>query len=263
MAAPRQNRPRDPRANGIRVFGVPGLPEFTSQHNVEDEIVRALRRARVQLLDGDAVIVAQKVVSKTEGRVIPLTTVKPSIRARQLARVLGKDARFVELILQETKTIIRKSPRVLIVETHRGFICANAGVDLSNVPGEECAALLPRDPDRSARRIARRLRRLTGKRLAVLISDTFGRPWRMGLVNVALGAAGILVLNDLRGSVDRNRKMLHATIIGIADELAAAAGLLMQKSSGTPVVIVRGASWTRANDHAARLLRPKKDDLFR
>lgn len=250
-------------AGKLSLFAVPGLPEITPRLNLAAEISGALKRSEKSLAAGDVVVVAQKIVSKCEGRVVALSKVRPSRRALRLAKLLRGDARAIQVILGETRSIIRKSRRTLIVETRQGFICANAGVDHSNVPGEDKVTLLPHDPDRSARRLAVALRRRTGKRVAVIISDTFGRPWRLGLTNVALGASGLRVLKDLRGQRDRDGKMLRATVLATADELAAAAGLLMQKAGGTPVVVIRGFAFERAEEPALRILRPKAEDLFR
>ena len=166
------------------------------------------------------------------------------------------------MFLRESRRIVR-SDRVLIVETHHGFVCANAGIDHSNVPGHNSVALLPRDPDRSAHGLAVALRKQTGKRLAVIISDTFGRPWRLGIANVAIGASGVPTLVDLRGTRDRHRKILRATVLAVADELAAAAGLLMGKSAGTPVVVIRGYRYRSVQSPASRIIRPAAEDLFR
>jgi coenzyme F420-0:L-glutamate ligase/coenzyme F420-1:gamma-L-glutamate ligase len=168
----------------------------------------------------------------------------------------------VEVILQQSRRIVRDGP-VLIVETHHGFVCANGGVDHSNVPGDDVVTVLPVDPDRSARKLAAELRRIAKKRVAVIISDTFGRPWRLGLTNVAIGAAGVPALRDLRGSRDRDAKPLQATILAVADELAAAGGLLMGKSEGIPVVVVRGYRYRPANERATSIIRPADEDLFR
>jgi coenzyme F420-0:L-glutamate ligase / coenzyme F420-1:gamma-L-glutamate ligase len=214
------------------------------------------------LQDSDVLVVAQKIVSKSEGRVLLLSSVTPTPRSLELAAKLKKDARLVEVILRETRRIVRAAP-VLIVETHHGFVCANAGVDHSNVPGSDAVTLLPRDPDRSARRLATALRKRTGKRVAVIISDTFGRPWRLGLTNVAIGAAGVPVLRDLRGTPDRVGKALQATIIAVADELAAAAGLVMGKLEGIPAVLIRGYRYRRVVEPATRIIRPANEDLFR
>jgi coenzyme F420-0:L-glutamate ligase/coenzyme F420-1:gamma-L-glutamate ligase len=179
-----------------------------------------------------------------------------------LAKKLANDPRFIEVVLRESRRIVR-SDRVLIVETHHGFVCANAGVDHSNVPGRDFVTLLPKKPDRSARSLAQGLRVQTGKRIAVIISDTFGRPWRLGLINVAIGAFGAPALVDLRGTRDRHGKLMRATILAVADELAAAAGLLMGKAAGTPVVVVRGYPHGFVQDRAARIIRSAKEDLFR
>jgi coenzyme F420-0:L-glutamate ligase/coenzyme F420-1:gamma-L-glutamate ligase len=246
----------------ISLFVIPGLPEIRKGQNLAKLVAVAARRAKIALEDGDILVVAQKIVSKAEGRTVCLSTVRVSPRGRELAKKLLSDARLVEVILRESRRIVR-SDRVLIVETHHGFVCANAGVDRSNVRGEDLVTLLPKNPDRSARRLAVALLKLTRKRVAVIVSDTFGRPWRLGLINVALGASGVPVLADLRGTRDRHRKLLRATILAVADELAAAAGLLMGKSAGTPVVVVRGYRHRFVQEPAARIIRPAAEDLFR
>ncbi len=212
--------------------------------------------------NGDVLVIAQKIVSKAEGQLIALSEVVASPQAQELGAKLKKDARLVEVILRESKRIVRSDP-VLIVETHHGFVCANAGVDHSNIPGRDVVSLLPRDPDGTAHKLAVALGKLTGKRIAVVISDTFGRPWRLGLTNVAIGAAGVPALVDLRGTLDLHGKPLQATILAVADELAAAGGLLMAKAGGIPAVIVRGYRYRRVLDPAARILRPASEDLFR
>jgi coenzyme F420-0:L-glutamate ligase/coenzyme F420-1:gamma-L-glutamate ligase len=217
----------------------------------------------MRLRDGDVLVVAQKVVSKAEGQIVRLGDVKPSARARRIARRMGEDARFVEVVLRESRRIVRASRRALIVETRQGFVCANAGVDRSNVPGEDAVTCLPRDPDGSARRLAAILRRRTGARVAVIISDTFGRPWRLGLVNAAIGAAGLAVLRDLRGKKDAQGRVLRGTVLAVADELACAAGLIMGKLERVPFVLVRGYRYTRARQSARDLIRPAAEDLFR
>jgi coenzyme F420-0:L-glutamate ligase / coenzyme F420-1:gamma-L-glutamate ligase len=249
-------------ASDLRLFSIPGLPEIRKGENLPERIVAAARKAGLSFEEGDIVVVAQKIVSKAEGTVVRLATVKPSLKARVLAEQLKKDARVVELVLKESRRILRQD-RVLIVETRHGFICANAGIDQSNVPGRDVVTLLPRNPDRSAKTLAAGLRKKTGKRIAVIISDTFGRPWRLGLTNVAIGAAGLPVLLDLRGTRDREGKPLAATVLAVADELAAAAGLLMGKSEGAPVVIIRGYRYKPASQKAAQIIRPALEDLFR
>jgi coenzyme F420-0:L-glutamate ligase/coenzyme F420-1:gamma-L-glutamate ligase len=246
----------------LRLFRIPGLPEIRRGNDLVGHIADSAHRAKVRFEDGDVLVIAQKIVSKAEGRVVRLTSVIPSARARSIAKRLKKDPRAIEVILKESRRIVR-SDRVLIAETHHGFVCANAGVDHSNVPGSDMVTLLPRDPDRSAKKLAAALRKRTGKRVAVIISDTFGRPWRLGLTDVAIGAAGVPVLLDLRGTRDRHGKLLSATILAVADELASAAGLLMGKSEGTPVVLIRGYRYKPTSEKAARIIRPAVEDLFR
>jgi coenzyme F420-0:L-glutamate ligase/coenzyme F420-1:gamma-L-glutamate ligase len=256
--------PKQPAAArvGIQITAIPGLPEIRKGDNIADRILAACRNTFFALEQGDVLVIAQKIISKAEGRLVRLTSVKPSLQALELAAKLRKDARFVEVILRESRRIVRVD-HVLIVETHHGFVCANAGVDQSNVPGRDVVSLLPRDPDESARRMSEALSKKTGKDIAVIISDTFGRPWRLGLTNVAIGAAGVPALIDLRGSRDRNAKPLHATIVAVADEIAAAAGLVMEKGAGIPAVIVRGYHYKPVLDPASRIVRPANEDLFR
>jgi len=246
----------------IELISIAGLPEIREGNDLARLIVGAARNAKIVFRSGDVLVIAQKVVSKAEGRLLKLSTIEPSPHASRLAAKGRRDPRLVEIILRESRRIVREHP-VLIVETHHGFVCANAGVDHSNVPGDEVVTLLPRDPDRSARRLAAELRRLTKKRIAVIISDTFGRPWRLGLTNVAIGAVGVPVLRDLRGTRDRQSKPLQATILAVADELAAAAGLVMGKSEGIPVVVIRGYRYRPANELATGVIRPANEDLFR
>jgi coenzyme F420-0:L-glutamate ligase/coenzyme F420-1:gamma-L-glutamate ligase len=259
----RQSKSKETRDATIRVFGIPGLPEIRAGDNLPKVIVDAARVARIALKSGDILVVAQKIVSKAEGRIVQLSTVTSSAEALSLAATVQNDPRMIEVILRESRRIVRKGPRTLIVETHHGFVCANAGVDRSNVPGDDAVTLLPQNPDRSARRLAASLRKSTGKRLAVIISDTFGRPWRLGLTNVAIGAAGVPALLDLRGTKDRSGKSLHATILAVADELAAAAGLAMGKTAGLPVVVIRGYRYRRDRQNATSIIRPAHEDLFR
>src|SRR5215469_11099367 len=247
---------------GLRLFRMAGLPEIRKGEDLAARIVDAADKAKLGFEEGDILVVAQKIVSKAEGAVVDMASVKVSSKARRLAREMKKDARMVQLVLQESRRILRRK-RVLITETHHGFVCANAGIDHSNVPGKDAVTLLPRDPDRSAKKLADDLRKETGKRLAVIVSDTFGRPWRLGLTNVAIGAAGLQVLVDLRGTVDTQGKPLTATILAVADELAAAAGLLMGKSEGVPAVLIRGYRYKPAFEKAASIIRPAAEDLFR
>ena len=238
------------------------LPEIVEGDDLAGLIVRAAREAKIAFQERDILVLAQKIVSKAEGRFAKLSAIEPSAHAVQLAAPEKRDPRLVEVILRESRRLVREHP-VLIVETHHGFVCANAGVDHSNVPGDDVVTLLPRDPDGSARLLAAALRKLTKKHLAVIISDTFGRPWRLGLTNVAIGAAGIPVLMDLRGTRDRDGKPLQATILAVADDLAAAAGLVMGKREGIPAVIIRGYKYRPAQEPATRIIRPAHEDLFR
>jgi coenzyme F420-0:L-glutamate ligase/coenzyme F420-1:gamma-L-glutamate ligase len=246
----------------LQLFRIPGLPEIQRGDDLARQIVAAAKKSGLRFEAGDILVVAQKIVSKAEGAVARLASVEPSAEARELAEQLKKDARVVDLVLKESRRILRRD-RVLIVETHHGFVCANAGIDHSNVPGSDVVTLLPRDPDGSATKLSASLRKRTGKRIAVIISDTFGRPWRLGLTNVAIGAAGLPVLRDLRGARDRQGKPLTATILAVADELAAAAGLLMGKAEGIPAVLIRGYRYKPASEKAASIIRPAAEDLFR
>jgi len=242
----------------LELIGVEGLPEVRPGDDLGELI-----SSRSKLATGDVLVVAQKVVSKSEGRLIRLQTVNASPEAVSIAAnlVAAPDPRMVQVILDESVRVLR-SHRVLITETRHGFVCANGGVDQSNVPGEDVVTLLPEDPDASASGLRGRLRQLTGIEVGVIVSDTFGRPWRLGIVNVALGVAGLPALLDLRGSLDSTGKELHATVLAIADELAAAAGLVMGKTAGTPAVIVRGLRM-QGSGTGRDLVRPAAEDLFR
>jgi coenzyme F420-0:L-glutamate ligase / coenzyme F420-1:gamma-L-glutamate ligase len=261
---PRQRPSERSRAatHAIQLLPVLGLPEIQAGDGLAVLLHRACRKAKLSLQDGDVLVVAQKIVSKAEDAVVDLASVIPSAKAAALARKQGRDPRFLEVVLQQSRRIVREE-HVLIVETHHGFICANAGVDHSNVPGGDAVTLLPHDPDQSARNLADALHKLSGRRIAIIISDTFGRPWRLGLTNVAIGAAGLPVLLDLRGERDRTGKPLQATILAVADDLATAAGLVMGKAEGIPAVVVRGYRFRPADDRAASILRPAHEDLFR
>jgi coenzyme F420-0:L-glutamate ligase/coenzyme F420-1:gamma-L-glutamate ligase len=204
------------------------------------------------------VAVAQKIVSKSEGAIVDLREIQPSALARSWAAEWSKDARLIELILSQSRRVVKMDRGVVIAETQHGFVCANAGVDQSNVPGEDFATVLPIDPDASALRLRNSLR--CG---AVIITDTFGRPWREGLVDVAIGVAGLDPLDDHRGRTDRHGRKLASTIIAIADQLAAAAGLVMRKATGCPVALIRGFEWQIAEGSARALLRKPEQDLFR
>ncbi len=240
----------------MRIFPVTGLPEIR-----EGEDLAALVVDRVTLEDGDVLVVAQKAVSKAEGRIVRLDDVEPSPRALELA-VGDEDPRRTEVILREAVEIVRIRPPLLIVETRHGFICASAGVDASNAPEPGTLVLLPLDPDASAARIRDRVRELTGANVGVIVSDSFGRPWRQGTTDVALGAAGVRVMEDLRGTHDRIGYELKSTQIAIADEVAGAAQLVMGKADGNPVAVVRGLD-IAGEGTAHELVMPADRDLFR
>lgn len=243
---------------GIRILGLDGLPEVRRGDDLP-ALIRARAAALGHTLDsGTIAVIAQKVVSKAEGAERDLRTIEPSALARAWAEQWHKDPRLVEVILRQSRRIVKMDRGVLIVETHHGFIAANAGVDQSNVAGDFRVTLLPADPDASAARLRRELG--CG---AVIVSDTFGRPWREGLVNVAIGVAGLDPLEDLRGQPDRDGKLLQSTMVAFADEIAAAAGLVMRKADGVPVALIAGLEWAPAAGSARALLRDAAHDLFR
>jgi len=215
------------------------------------------------LAGGDIVVVAQKIVSKAEGRVVCLHEVVPSALAREFAATWNKDPRFVEVVLRESRRIVRMDRGMIIAETTHGFICANAGVDVSNVPGEDRISLLPADPDGSADRLRKALEDRCGATVAVIVSDTFGRPWREGLTNVAIGISGLGPLVSYVGRQDPHGHTLRVTELAVADELAAAAGLLMGKLERIPAVLIRGYRFPVADGRARSLVRPAERDLFR
>lgn len=248
--------------NKIELIAVPGIPEVTEGDDVAALTARALRDAYIEAAEADVFVVAQKIVSKAEGRVVKLNSVEPSARAREWAAAFDKDPRVVEVVLRESKRIVRMERGVLISETEHGFVCANAGVDTSNI-AENTVTLLPSDPNASAGNIRKGLEEAFGVRLAVIVSDTFGRPWREGLVNVALGVAGIAPLVDYRGQKDSQGNALKVTVMAIADELASAAELVMKKSSGIPVAIVRGLEYDARDASGRELIRAHGLDLFR
>jgi coenzyme F420-0:L-glutamate ligase/coenzyme F420-1:gamma-L-glutamate ligase len=243
----------------LRIRAIAGLPEIAAGSDL------AALLSDAGLGDEDILVLAHKAVSKAEGRVRELASIEPSQRARELAATLGKDPRHVQVILDESSEVLRADHGVLIVRTHHGFVCANAGVDESNAPGEGVVILLPLDPDASARTLRARLRELTGRAPAVLISDSFGRAWRLGQLDTAIGAAGLIALDDWRGRADRRGRELHASVIAIADAVTAAADLARGKDSGEPAVAVSGLGRYVTPDDgpgALALLRPLADDLF-
>jgi len=248
-------------ASELRLLPVSGLPEIEQGAKLGELIV-----ARAELRDGDVVVISQKIVSKAEGRIRRLASVIPGAKARNLAAELGKDPAMVELILAESKEILRAERGVLIAETQHGFVCANAGIDSSNLPEVGTVCLLPEDPDASARRIRAEIRAAAGVAPAVIVADSFGRAWRLGQAEVAIGCAGLTPLDDWRGREDASGRELEATVIAVADEAAAAADLVRSKSSRVPVAVVRGLDrFVTSEDGpgAAALRRPQDEDLFR
>ena len=246
----------------VEIIPLAGLPDVRPGHDIAAAIADAARLSGLDVLQDDIFVVAQKIVSKAESRIARLDEVTPSERARSWAEAWNKDARVVELVLRETRRVVRMERGLIIAETHHGFVCANAGVDVSNAD-EGTAILLPEDPDRSARALQTRLTATFGCHVGVIISDTFGRAWREGLVNVALGVAGLESLIDYRGRADGNGRPLQATVIALADELAAAAELVMGKSERIPVAIVRGIAIASRSGCGADLIRAAEKDLFR
>ena len=243
----------------VEVLAIEGLPEVHPGDDLAELIAGC-----AELRDGDVVVVAQKIVSKAEGRIRRLGDVEAGERAREIAaRLIAEpDPRAVQVVLDESVRVLRDE-RVLITESKQGFVSANAGVDHSNVPGDDALTLLPDDPDQSARRLRDDLEQRTGVSVGVIVSDTFGRPWRLGIVNVALGIASAPSVVDLRGGLDDTGKPLHATVLAVADDIAAAAGLVMGKTWRTPAVIVRGLEPGDRNGSGRDLIRPAGEDLFR
>lgn len=235
--------------------------------NLTDKLVTELRHQHQKLQVGDVLVIKHKIVSKAEGRIVRLSDVKPSRAAKAWSHVGGVDARVVQLALNESQSVLRKKVvagrGVLITETSHGLICANSGVDVSNVDGGAHAVLLPKDPDQSAAKIRKAIKKKSGVSVAVIISDSFGRPWREGLTDVAIGVAGIKPLLDHRGKRDPHGYVLHASAAAIADELACAAGLVCGKLNRTPFCIVRGVRFQAGRGNARELVRPLKNDLFR
>jgi coenzyme F420-0:L-glutamate ligase/coenzyme F420-1:gamma-L-glutamate ligase len=249
----------------LRIFPLRGIGEIAPGTDLGLLIFQALRKQDLTLEQGDVLVVTQKIVSKAEGQVVHLNDVQPSEFALRYAEQWQKDARHVEVVLRESKRIVRMSHGVLISETQHGFICANAGVDESNVNGDQLLTLLPVDSDHSAREIRARLRELSENEtdVAIIISDTWGRPWRTGQVNMAIGVAGMQALTDYRGQHDPYGYELHASVIAVADELASAAELVMGKIDSVPVALIRGYAYPAGEDSARTLIRDSATDLFR
>lgn len=250
--------------NALTLTALPGLPLVKEGDELPDLILQGLQRGEIRLQDNDVIIVSQKIVSKAEGRRVSLAEVVPSRRAVELAAAVDKDPRVVELVLQESVEILRTRPGLIVVEHRCGFVCANAGIDQSNVEGEEVALLLPADPEASAQSIRRALSAAAGVDVGVLVVDSHGRAWRLGAVGVAIGVAGFPALVDLRGTPDLHDRPLQITEIGLADEVCAAASILMgQAAEGQPVVHVRGLPYELREGSLRELLRPVEEDLFR
>jgi coenzyme F420-0:L-glutamate ligase / coenzyme F420-1:gamma-L-glutamate ligase len=252
-----------PAVPQVSAIPIVGLLEIVVGDDLGALIAERCELNGTSLLDGDLVVVAQKVVSKAEGAVRVIADQVPSAEAVELAGTLGKDPRIVQIVLDQSKRVVRAVPGVLIVETVHGFICANAGVDQSNIEAEGVVTILPVDSDRSARAIRDRLRELTGCEVGVLVSDTFNRPWREGSTNVAIGVAGFDPISDLRGSIDDFDREMTTSTVSLADEVASTAQLVMGESGRVPVAIVRGIGWNSGEYSAGRLLRPAERDLFR
>ncbi|EPJ47251.1 MAG: coenzyme F420-dependent oxidoreductase [Osedax symbiont Rs1] len=253
----------------IHIQAVTGIPDIKPGDDLAAEILIALKNMQLPLAHGDILVIAHKVVSKAEGQIVDLATVTPSAEALEIAKKLNKDPAKVETVLRESSQIVRTSKRAdqdegLIIAKHRlGFICANAAVDESNVDQQNHVILLPKDPDASARSICAALEQATGKKLGVVITDTFGRPWRMGLVNVAIGLAKVPAKVDMAGETDAYGRELKVTVPALADELAAASGLLMSKEGKKPVLVFSGVQWTPRASSAQELIRPTGEDLFK
>ena len=247
----------------IQIIGLSKIPLIKQGDDLARVVINAAKAEGLEILDGDVVVIAQKIVSKAEGGIVPLKSVTPSQKAEEIAKTTGKDPRHIETILRDTARIVRLKEAHLIVETRHGFVCANAGVDRSNVEDPESMTILPADPDGSARDIRSRIRELTGIDAGVIISDTFGRAWRIGQVNVAIGVDGLKPIMDYRGSKDMFGYVLNVTQMAVADELASAAELAMKKSDGVPVAIIRGFNYAKGSGSGRELIRPAQEDLFR
>lgn len=246
----------------IRIIGVKGIPEISKGDDVGEIIVDALRKHDDVLKDNDIVVVTQKIISKAEGRIRALDSYKPSKRAVKLAAELGKDPKQVQAILEESRRIVKAERGIIIAETKHGLICANAGIDQSNLK-PNTISLLPEDPDASARKIRNSVKKRAGVSVAVIISDTFGRPFREGQANVAIGVAGLKPMKDYRGKKDGYGNILKVTVIAVADQVASAAELAMGKLDRVPVSIIRGYKYQRGDEGSKELIRPFSNNLFR
>jgi len=246
----------------IRIAGIPGIPEIGPGDRLGAVICAAIKERHIELRASAILVLAQKIVSKAEGKLVALESVRPSRMATEWAEAYGKDPRLIEVALGESVRIVRMDRGVLICETRHGFVCANAGVDSSNVP-EGYVTLLPDDPDRSARMVRQAIQDELGAGVGVIVSDTFGRAWREGLVNVALGVAGLEPLIDLRGRLDWTGQPLRVTVMAVADELASAAELVMAKADGLPAALITGYAYQPSDATGRALVRSPEKDLFR
>jgi len=251
--------------NLVQIIGIEGLPVIKTGDNLAELICEAARRQKTPIQNGDIIVVTHVVVSRAEGNIVNLNDVTPSAFAKSIAEQYGKDPALVEVVLRESKSVVRMHRGILITESKHGFVCANSGVDKSNVPGERVVALLPKNPDDSAENIRRDVKRLTGCDVAVIISDTHGRPLREGEINVAIGVAGIKPIRDRRGEKDLFGYVLRVKQTAVADELASAAELVIgQADEGIPAAIIRGYNHPRSEGaKATELIMPKERDLFR
>jgi len=258
----RKNAP-DRNTSELRLIPIPLADEIHPGDSLADKLLNALRRSRLRLQPGDILIIKHKIVSKAEGRLVDLATIDPSPESVAWAKQYALDARVIELALRESRAVIRRKNGVLITETHHGFLCANSGVDVSNVNGGSHALLLPEDPDGSAADLRRTLKRRTSIAVPVIITDSFGRPWREGLTEFAIGIAGMKPLRDDRGRRDSHGYKLRASVEAVADELACAAGLVCGKLNRAPACLVRGFRYDPGSGKVTDLLRPASTDLFR
>lgn len=251
------------RASEIHIFPIAVPGEIRFRESLSARLLAAAQSSQLRFQDGDILVVKHKIVSKAEGALVALNKIQPSKASQRWASRYGLDARVSELALRESRRIVRRKRGIVITETKHGLVCANSGIDVSNVDGGEHAVLLPANPDRSAERLRRELKKKLGIEIAVIVSDSFGRPWREGLTEVAIGVAGMKPLLDYRGRRDPHGYSLHATVEAVADEVACAAGLVCGKLATTPACIIRGYAYQRGSGGARALIRPAKNDLFR
>jgi coenzyme F420-0:L-glutamate ligase / coenzyme F420-1:gamma-L-glutamate ligase len=263
MSAPRERSAPAAGASEVRLIGLGATPEIAPGDDLARLVADAAQASRVRLTDGDIVIVTHKAVAKAEGRLLDLRTVEPSALAQEFGTTWKRDPRQIEVVLRESARIVRMDRGLIIAETRHGLVCANAGVDQSNVPGDDTVCLLPLDPDASARHLRAGLRERLGVDVAVIVSDSFGRTWRLGIVNVAIGVAGLQPLIDYRGRPDNDGRTMTATVMAVADELAASAELVTGKLDRRPFVVVRGYRYEHAEGSARAIVMDSQTDFFR